>query len=327
MNILLLSGLVSLIVTLVMTPLLIRYLKKINLFVKDMNKKETPLIPVSGGIAVVSGIISGLLFYIFVQTFIYKNGNEVLFILAAICSILIITFIGFVDDLFKKYEEKTGYTGLKQWQKPLLVLPAAIPLMAVNAGVSEIYLPIIHKINVGILYSLVFVPIAVIGASNMVNLLEGFNGLAAGMGIIYTGMLGLFALKRGEMIAASIAFVTFGALLAFYIFNKYPSRIFPGDSLTYLLGAVIACIAILGNIEKAALIASGPFFIEFVLKLRGGFKKQSYGYYKDGKVKSMYDKIYSLPHIFTRNGKFTEKQIVYFMMLIELVFAGLIWVL
>ena len=83
----------------------------------------------------------------------------------------------------------------------------------------------------------------------------------------------------------------------------------------------------MGNIEKAALIVSIPFFIEFILKARGKFKKQSFGYYENGKVKSLYDKIYSIPHFFTINGEYTEKQVVYFIFLIELIFAVLVWVI
>jgi UDP-N-acetylmuramyl pentapeptide phosphotransferase/UDP-N-acetylglucosamine-1-phosphate transferase len=93
------------------------------------------------------------------------------------------------------------------------------------------------------------------------------------------------------------------------------------------LGAVIACIAILGNIERAALISSIPFIFEFFLKARGRFKKQTYGYCEDGKVHSLYRKIYSIPHFFTRTGKFTEKQVVYIMIFIQLIFSSLIWLI
>ena len=94
------------------------------------------------------------------------------------------------------------------------------------------------------------------------------------------------------------------------------------DSLTYLLGGVLASMAILGNIEKAALIVSIPFFIEIILKLRGKLKKQSYGKIVDGRIYSLYNKIYSLPHFFTIKGRYTEKQVVFFVCFIELVFCS-----
>ena len=91
---------------------------------------------------------------------------------------------------------------------------------------------------------------------------------------------------------------------------------------------VISTRSILGNIERAAVIASTPFFIEFILKARAKFKAKSYGYFNNGKIMSYHEnRIYSIPHIFTRTGKFTEKQIVWIMIFIELIFSSLIWVI
>lgn len=323
----LVSALISLFVTLKVTKLMIKYLTGLGLTVKDMNKKDTPLVPISGGLAVLTGLFSGLMFYIFVQTFFYDGKENLIYFLAAMASILIITFIGFIDDLSVKLDHKKGiYLGLKQWQKPLLTIFAAIPLMVINAGTKVISIAPFGELDLSLIYPLLIIPVGVVGAANMVNLLEGYNGIATGMGIVYTANLGLFAYVNGRVVGAVIAFIACGALLAFYKFNKFPAKILPGDSLTYLLGAILATIAILGNIEKAALIISIPFFVELFLKARGRFKKQSYGYYyKDGKVKSKYKRIYSIPHIFARTGKYSEKQITHFMILIAIFFSALVW--
>jgi len=319
--------LISFISTLLAMPWLIRYLRRINLLVKDQNKKDKPLIPISGGLVVMGGIFLGLMTYICIRTFVFNDTNLLLYFFAAISTILLISVFGFIDDsIIKKSKEASA--GLKQWQKPLLTLIAAIPLVAIKAGTTTLSIPLIGSINFGLIYPLILVPLMVIFFSNAVNLLAGFNGLEAGLGLIYIGMLGLYAYVNGSYVAAIIALTTFASLLAFIKFNWYPSKIFPGDSLTYLLGAVLACIAILGNMEKAVLIVSIPFFIEFILKATSGFKAQSFGYWKDGKIHSLYEnKIYSLTHLFSRTGKFTEKQIVIFLMFIELIFALLIWVI
>jgi UDP-N-acetylglucosamine--dolichyl-phosphate N-acetylglucosaminephosphotransferase len=314
------------------TPWLVRYLNRIGLVVKDMNKEGTPLVPVSGGLAVMAGIFSGLIIFIFFRTFFPQttglviDSNSLLHFFAGITTILIISFVGFIDDLVIN-RSKDRSSGLRQWQKPLLTLSAAVPLMVVDAGTNIMGLPFLGEINVGLLYPLLFIPLGVVGAANMVNMLGGFNGMETGMGIVYTGMLGLYAYTHQSYIGALIALITFTSLIGFYFYNKYPARILPGDSLTYLLGAIIVCIAVLGNMEKAALIASVPFFIEFFLKARSKFRAQSYGYFKNGKIHSNYKKIYSIPHIFTRTGKYTEKQITWFMILIELVFSSLIWII
>ena len=320
------SAIVSFLVVLYLTPWLIRYLKKIGLTVKDQNKKNKPLVPISGGIAVMAGLFMGVMVYVFFQTFYFHYHQPTVYLFAGLTTIIMITLVGFIDDLLIKSKEESS--GLKQWQKPLLTLTAAIPLMVVNAGSTAMWIPFIGRTELGILYPLLLIPIGVIGAANMVNMLAGFNGLETGMGIIYIGMLGLYAYVNGSETAALIALLIFSALIAFFIFNKYPAKILPGDSLTYLLGGSIAVIAIIGNIEKAAIIASIPFFIEFILKWKSKFKAKSYGYYHKGKIKSHHgNNIYSLVHLLTRTGNHTEKQITTFFIVLEIIFCLLIWVI
>ncbi len=323
-------AIVSFLIVWFLTPWLIKFLRKIGLVVKDMNKEDKPLIPISGGLVVMVGFFAGLMLFVFFRTFI-PNGegsldaNSLMLIFAASTTILIITFIGFFDDLLIK-KDYGASIGLRQWQKPLLTLGAAVPLMVVGAGYSKIAVPFLGLLDLGLLYPLILIPLGVVGAANMVNMLGGFNGMETGMGLVYMGMLSAYAYVNGRTIASLIAGVAFFSLLAFYYYNKSPAKILPGDSLTYFLGGTLACVAILGNIERAALIVSIPFFIEFFLKSRKKFKAHSYGYCKDNKICSLYKKIYSIPHFFTRTGRFSEKQIVYFMIFIELVFSSLIWV-
>lgn len=314
-------------IVLVITPYWIRFLRKIELVVKDQNKQEKPLIPISGGIIVMIAIIIGLFVYIFGRTFFYEDPSKILEIVSVVCVIFAITLVGFLDDLVIK-GDKNSSSGLKQWQKPIMTLFAAIPLVVINAGESLINVPFFGTIEFGLLYPLLLVPIGVVGAANMVNLLAGYNGLETGLGIISIGMLGLYAYVNNIYVSALIALISVGALLAFYYYNKFPAKIFPGDSLTYLIGATLACIAIVGNMEKAALICSIPFIIEFLLKARSRFKAKSYGEWKDGKIISLHgNKIYSIPHIFSRTGRYTEKQIVNRVLLIELICASLIWII
>ncbi len=323
----LLVSIASFVSTLIILPWLIRFLKSINLEVMDQNKEKKPLIPISGGLAVGAAITVSIMTLIFAKRFLEINDDGIMISLFAVTtSLLIVLFIGLLDDILIKKSKESSY-GLKQWQKPLFTVIAAIPLIAIKAGDTAMTLPFIGHVNLGFFYPLLLVPIGFIGATNMVNMLAGFNGLEAGMGLVYTGMLGLYAAYNNLYLGAVLSFAVFGSLLVFFWFNKYPAKIFPGDSLTYLLGGMLACIAIVGNLEKAALIVSIPFFIEFFLKARGKFKNQSYGYYKDGKVQSFYNKIYSLPHILTKSGKYTEKQVTIFLIVIELFFSSLIWVI
>ncbi|MBT3940443.1 hypothetical protein HOD83_02240 [Candidatus Woesearchaeota archaeon] len=322
---------VSFLASAISAPFVLRYINLIGLSAPDVHKKGKPLVARSGGLIPLIGTFAALSALIFVQTFIYQNNSLQIYILGAITTLIVITLVGFIDDLItikSKASYKSTETGLrlKQWQRPLLVLPAVLPLMVISAGNSTMNLPLLGSINFGILYPLILVPIGIFGAANMVNQLEGLNGLGSGMGLVYTSMLGLYAFVHQSYLGAILSFAVFGALLAFWKYHKTPAKVMAGDSLTYFLGASLACIAILGNIEKAVLVCAIPFFIEFVLKARGRMKKDTIGYVDDrGKIHSKWDKIYSLPHIWMRTGRFTERQIVYNLMLVELFFALLIW--
>ncbi|MFH1591809.1 MAG: hypothetical protein ABIB47_00370 [Candidatus Woesearchaeota archaeon] len=309
---------------LVATPTLIRYLNRIKLIVKDQNKEDKALVPISGGLAVISGILAGIMFYIFILVFAYKDTSQTTTIFAVLTTILLMTLIGFLDDLIINKTQDAS-VGLKQWHKPLLTLIPAIPLMVINAGQAVMFVPFFGEVNFGMIYPLLLIPIGVVAASNMVNLLAGINGIETGMGIVYIGMLGLYAYANQRYVAAAIAVIVFASLIGFYFYNKYPAKILPGDSLTYLLGAALVSIAIVGNIEKAALICSIPFILEFILKWRSKFKAQSYGYYDDGRIHSLHNKIYSLIHLFTIKPRFTERQIAYSFIFIELLVSSLIW--
>ncbi len=325
------SALVGLLSTALVARFFMRYLRSIGLLVKDQHKEGLPLIPLSGGLLVLFGFLMGVMAFVFFRTFLPASRAFLILtpeslglLFASVISMMLVALIGFIDDLVIG-KSKSEAMGLNQWQKPLLTVIAAIPLMVMNAGTTQTVIPLFGKVNLGILYPLLAIPIGFIGASNMVNMLGGLNGLEAGLGLAYIGSLGLFAYAHQRYLAALLCLMLFLPLLVFFYYNRYPAKIFPGNSLTYLLGGTLATIAVVGNIERAALIVSVPFFVEFVLKLRGRLKKPTVGYVKDGKVYSRHDKVYSIPHLFM-NGRFTEVQIVSFVIAIEVVFALLIWV-
>jgi UDP-N-acetylglucosamine--dolichyl-phosphate N-acetylglucosaminephosphotransferase len=106
-------------------------------------------------------------------------------------------------------------------------------------------------------------------------MLAGYNGLEAGLGIIILSVMGFVAWQSGLGWVSMLAFCMVFALIAFLKYNWYPAKIFPGDTLTYSVGALIACVAILGNMERIAIILFVPYFITFILKARSRFKAES----------------------------------------------------
>src|SRR5437867_3843342 len=319
---------VSFLTTYLLAPVAAKYLRAAGIVGLDLHKKNKPKLASSGGVIVAFGILSGLFLYIGLETFLNNNTFITVDFLAVTSSILIVTFIGFLDDLnirSRATETKDGKDiriGVSQWMKPLLTLFAAIPLMVVNAGQTTITIPFIGQQNVGILYPLLLIPIGVVGSSNMVNMLAGFNGSETGMAIVYTLTLGIYAFVS-QSSAYAIFLITFATLVGFLKYSWVPAKILPGDSLTYLLGSVVATAVIIGNIEKAGLVIMFPFIVEGILKARKKFDASSLGKLRvDGKLDSPYGKrIYSWTHFWMNLGKYSERQIVILMILNQILFS------
>lgn len=58
------------------------------------------------------------------------------------------------------------------------------------------------------------------------------------------------------------------------LYNRYPARVFPGDTTTYPVGACTALVAVLADLERYALMLFFPYYIEFLLKARGRLKPE-----------------------------------------------------
>lgn len=147
------SVILSFITTFLLTPRIIDFLQAAQIVAVDLHKKNKPKLPAGGGICISAGVLTGILFFVGVVTFSYaapfSQGSQELSItlLAAVSSILIVTLSGLLDDLnvkAKAVQTKDGMNvkvGFPQWVKPLLTLPAAIPLMVIRAGSTTMTLP------------------------------------------------------------------------------------------------------------------------------------------------------------------------------------------
>ena len=313
---LILSLVISFILTYITIPFWIRKAKRVGLIWEDMNKPKKPKnVAGSGGVIVVMSFIIGVLYYIAIRTFVIKDINSITVkIFALLIVILILSLIGIIDDLLG-WRNK----GLSKRTRILLAFIASIPLVVINAGNSSMNVPFLGVVNFGILYPLLLIPIGIAGATTTYNFLAGFNGLEAGQGIIILSFLSFVAYKTGSPWLSLVGLIMVAALIGFWFYNKYPAKIFPGDSMTWAIGALIAGMAILGNFEKIAVFVFIPYIIETGLKLRGGLKKTSFA--KPNKDKSLdmrYRKIYGLEHLsiyllkkIKPSKKVYEKDVVY----------------
>ena len=308
-------------VTFLLLPLWIRYAKKNKLVGRDMNKNNNVMIPESGGIVILVGIFSSLFYYTGVQIFYFKDLHTSLLILGAVLSILCVAIIGALDD-FRGWK-----IGLRQSRKALLTIFTAIPFLLVNINRTTIDIPFFGIKDVGLAFPLLFIPMAIVGASNGFNMLAGYNGLEAGMGIIILGTFSFLSYLNSQYFAAVISLIGLFALLAFIIYNWYPARIFPGDTMTYSIGAFIAICAILGRIEKYALLLFIPYFIDFLLPLRKKMKVEAFAKVNsDNSFDLPYKSFYDLTHIVIFllkkfKKKVYEKDVVLIILGFEVVFG------
>ncbi len=231
-----------------MTPLLIKYLHKKNLAVKDIHKQGDVMVVRPGGPAIIAGIIaSEIVLYAFLQM------NE---ILAIMVTSFLAFIVGYVDD------RKT----MGGWFKPLGLALAALPIILLGAYDSDLAFPLFGEVQIPILYlAIIFFMIIITG--NTINSIDVANGIASGFMVIasFSLSVALFILQNYEIAIASLplAFVS----LAFYKYHKIPSKIFPGDSGALTLGAMYGAIAIVGQVEVIAAIALLPAILNSFLFL------------------------------------------------------------
>lgn len=310
----------SFLITLFMIPQWIKRAHKADLVGKDLHKPYHVNVAEGGGVAVLTGFIIGTFIYIAINTFIFKQQIHITETFALTSVILIAGFIGIIDDLM-------GWKiGLGRRVRIVLLFFAAIPLVVINAGSSEISLPLIGELQLGLFYPLIIIPLAVSGVSTTFNFIAGYNGLESSQSILILSALTLATWFTGQTWLTIITLCMITSTLALLIFNWSPAKVLPGDALTYSVGALIASVAILGNIEKFAIFIFIPNIIEVFLKLRGKLKKQSYGLpQKDGTLIPRYDKIYGLEHfalfsLIKFKGTARETEVVSFINAIQIVF-------
>jgi len=230
------------------TPILIKFLEKRNLTVKDVNKKGNVMIPRPGGISILIGIVaSEITLYFF-------------FPISEILAIIITSVLGFSVGIIDDRKTMGG------WFKPVALAFCAAPILLLGAYDSNLDFPLFGSVSIPFLYMglIVFmIPIA----GNTINSIDVLNGVASGFITIasFALTISLIILQNYEIAIATLCLAF--ASLAFYKYHKLPSRIFPGDSGALTFGATYGVIAIVGHVEVIAAIAILPAIINSFLFL------------------------------------------------------------
>ena len=281
------------------TPILIKFLEKRNLTVKDVNKKDNVMIPRPGGISIVIGLIaSEIALYAF-------------FPISEILAILIVSILGFSVGIVDDRKVMGG------WFKPVALAFCAAPILLLGAYDSNLDFPLFGSVSIPSLYlALVVFMIPITG--NTINSIDVLNGVASGFTTIasFALAISLFILQNYEIGIACLALAF--TSLAFYKYHKFPSRIFPGDSGALVLGATYGVIAIVGHVEVIAAIAILPAIVNSFLFLSSVKKivehreiKNPTTHTDDFKLKSTDDKTtpITLVRLIIAKKPLSEKQI------------------
>lgn len=254
---------------------------KANLFGIDMSKtSKDKKIPESQG--VVSATVFLIVMFIFIPVpfigYFAVRGtasfpfHEYVEFLAALLSICCMIFLGFADDVFD----------LKWRHKLLLPTIASLPLLMVYLVTFDLTYIIVplplrsvlgYSINVGWLYYLYMGMLAVF-CTNAINIVAGINGIEVGQSLVIAVSVIVFNIfeLHGEFSNAHIFSMYFlmpfvGVSLALFYYNRYPARVFVGDTFCYFAGMTFAVVAILGHFSKTMLLFFIPQVFNFLFSV------------------------------------------------------------
>ena len=211
----------SFILTFLFTPLARKIAFVANVFDNPSNdlKVHKKPIPYLGGIALVLGILIALVVanhqFSFIRTYF----------LGLLTASIIITSLGLLDDLFD----------IKQTYKFFVQIILAIGLVSIGFRVETFPAPYI-AIPLTIFY--------ITGGCNALNLLDGLDGLAAGISAISSLFFFVLFLDNNNIMGIAISLSLLGSCVAFLVFNFNPASIFMGDAGSMFLGMMLSVLMI-----------------------------------------------------------------------------------
>lgn len=228
------------------TPFVKKLAKKIGAIdiPKDKRRMHTDSVPLIGGLAIFLGFL--------VSTVLFAEID--IKIIAILSGALIMVMLGVFDD---KYALGAKFKLMIQ------IIAAAIPVIA-GVRIERIILPFLK--SGGIEFGWLAYPITIlwiVALTNAVNLIDGLDGLAAGVSAIASFSMFLIALMQGNYLIAVMCAALVGACCGFLPYNFSPASIFMGDTGSTFLGFVMASLSVLGLFKIHAIISFAVPFIAF----------------------------------------------------------------
>jgi len=194
-----------------------------------------------------------------------RIGGLAVFLSFVITSLLAITLIPNVSHLYKfSFNESLGYAGacvmlccglwddfrrLHPWVKLFFQIVAATlafvggaKISALSVGITGVHFALITSYVVTVFWFLLLI--------NAINLIDGLDGLAAGIVFFTSAAMVVSSAIKGQYLAASYFVILGGAVLGFLKYNFNPATVFLGDGGSYFLGYLIALLAVQGSVKS-----------------------------------------------------------------------------
>lgn len=274
MTALLISGGISFIVAVLGTPVLIRWFRARG--IGQQIREDGPEghrtkagTPTMGGVAIIGATVAGYLASHVVGTFTFRG-------IVAVLAICCAGGVGLVDDWIKVHRQRS--LGLNKRAKAggQLAVALAFAIVCVvwlrvdtQLSFTRFDSPGLHLGEVG---WVVLAVLAILGSTNAVNFTDGLDGLAAGssaFSFVTLTVIGFYQLRHYTIYRnptpldeAAIAAAMMGACAGFLWWNAAPARIFMGDTGSLGIGAALAVIALLENVDLLLPVVGGLFVIE-----------------------------------------------------------------
>jgi len=151
--------------------------------------------------------------------------------------------VGFIDDV----------RGMRAILKFAAQIAAALLVCASGIRMDEVSLGSRLAWNLGPLGWPLTV-FWIVGITNAVNLIDGLDGLAAGICAVTCGVIAFFALYTGQLVMAVVMLALLGSLTGFLFFNFSPAKVFMGDSGTMFIGFLLGASSVMCATKSAALV-------------------------------------------------------------------------
>ena len=282
--------------------------------------------PTMGGIMFIAGIGAAIIAYIIILAAKHNiNGTS---LKAALVFVIALGFgiIGFIDDYIKVVKKRNlGLTALQKFLMQLVLTAVYVSVLYFMGELkTEIYIPFVkNPVGLPVWLYIPFVMFVSVGVVNAVNLTDGLDGLAASVtvvdGIFF--MLVSFVVFAASGISYFAAALT-GGLLAFLIYNKYPAKVFMGDTGSLFLGAAVALMAIGLKMEIFLILVGFVYFAETLsVIIQTSYFKYTKKKYGEGR---RIFKMTPIHHHFEMCG-WTEKKIVRVFTLVTLLLCLTAW--